>query len=90
MPDINIKASSTERTPSVKNAGPTEETLSDQGKCCRDEGVPDICLGFCETHLNVIPRHYQRQIGICGKWFGVIGRCEQDANDSGINDCSNP
>lgn len=55
-----------------------------QEQCCRDEGVPDVCFGYCEKENKEFSRHSRRQMAICDKWLKIIGKCIKDRKVSGI------
>ena len=48
--------------------------MPDQEKCCRENGVPDVCFGYCEKETKDDERTGVKT-GICEKWFKTIGKC---------------
>ena len=50
------------------------EDVTDAEKCCRENGVLDVCFGFC---LKEREKTGTRSFGICGKWFKQINECRK-------------
>ena len=48
---------------------------TDGTKCCREEGVPDYCFGYCLTgRKNTASRAIT---GACKEWLKEIGDCSK-------------
>ena len=46
--------------------------------CCAEEGVPNVCFGYCEGK-EVLGRFQQGvQLGVCGPHFPAIGKCKEN------------
>ena len=43
-------------------------------ECCREKGVVDVCLGYCESDKSDKERSGMKA-GICEKWFNQIVEC---------------
>ena len=62
-----------------------DDTENDNLRCCQEEGVPDICQGYCETEEtlqeNIGGRNGLRTMtGICGLFFKKISECQTGNN----------
>ena len=57
-----------------------DDMENDNLRCCQEQGVPDICQGYCETdetlQQNIGTHNGQRTMtGICGIFFKKISEC---------------
>ena len=50
------------------------EDVTDAEKCCRENGVLDVCFGYC---LKEREKTGSRSFGICGKWLKLINECRK-------------
>ena len=50
------------------------EDVTDAEKCCRENGVLDVCFGYC---LKEKEETGSRSFGICDKWFKQINKCRK-------------
>ena len=48
-----------------------ERCFDAQEDCCREKGVADVCLGYCQKTLS----SNEPRRGICYNWFDEIGQC---------------
>ena len=62
-----------------------DDTENDNLRCCQEQGVPDICQGYCETdetlQQNIREQNGLRTMtGICELFFKKISQCLTDNN----------
>ena len=57
-----------------------DDTQNDNLRCCQEQGVPDICQGYCETDETLqqsieTDNGLRTMTGICGLFFKKISKC---------------
>ena len=60
-------------TMEIKTMETMEIIETDEIKCCRENGVPDYCFGYCLIERK---KSESRAVtGVCKRWLEQIGHC---------------
>merc|ERR1712198_812902 len=62
---------------------------NDAEACCREQGVPDLCFGYCLPGQLAKQRQLKSVGGLCGQWCDQIEECFEGTEDYSLACCKN-